>query len=657
MPTSGDGTQMNKLLLSSGSVRLTCPTLVTDRMKMCRGPNKVGLGGIYKMPSTTERGNSSGKRASARKEEVDVKVSVNAKPRRSRRERREAKAKAAGTENIQQSDLGKPPSRSVDGLSNRSRIQKLLFAPCLSEDGEAWVRYHADPAGYHETGGKKPRMVYIPDGALAKGVGGEVRQIDIINCPLVQPSAIPLDGTQWSLYLLSFGTFRLNFIALASINNDEATGVVLSALTASINDFTYAPNENAFNFMKVHDALGENLEGWYWKPVFNKQTSALPEPQNGVSTTLDRWRTVGSSLTAAYNAASLLNQGYAAGGQFAREVQVENIEQSLESMRLLVLAGSNPSSSTGVFTVYGPGLVLLPGENIEGEANDPPVPWTVPQIGETSVRVARANIAYLGESFAKLGERVQLARSGTSPAVSLDFTNLDDPLSTPIHIVLNTAGMAPGSVQQFYLQAAEFAGELKTQRNILVLPPMTLSDIVSNDPDCEAAILKRSGGIYGVHVKTGAPVFSFASATTFGPLNFATPGYNVPAGGTAGGIRDTVDPNIGTISMCFMGLATSTNVVTKRFFTWEGMPSEGSTAGQFAATGGECDETALIFIDNFSGTHNSIYAAKDNFFGAIANALKGLLGSVMSHEATPAVISGVAGIAKDTLGSFLMGRR
>nr|QXV86432.1 capsid protein [Nodaviridae sp.] len=651
MRNNGVGTLTNSSQSRRGINWLKCQETRSVPMNSYPGTMPVGHKGIaQKSMSSKPIYKSKGTRGKPRVVVVEPVKVVTSRRKRSSSRRRAAKAEASGdiAPGIDQSDMVAPSRGDTTWSKSNSRIQRLLMGPAMTEEGEAFVRYHLDPAGYHETLGKKERMVYIPDGALSKGVGGEVRQIDMVSAPGVLPSAIPLDGSQWSLTIISFGTFRLNFIALASTTNEDATQEILGALAASINDFTYGPNESTFNYMVLHNNDGDVIPGWYWKPIFNKQTSALPEPVNGVSTTLDKWRIVGSSLTAMFNAATFVNQGYVGGGQFARAVQTQTLEESLENFRMMAVITAVNSGTNALITLSGPALGALLGSPLNNVQ--------VPQVGSTPL-TATQTIKYNGADFALADDIIQVSKTTGVGDVTVVLTNATDPTSVPITIPFALTGLATGMINPIYLQSSNFGGELNATRNVVVLPPITLADIMSNDPACEASILKRSTGVYGVHIKTGSPVYNFASATTFGPLNVTTPGYEQPLGGSGGGIRDTLDPNVGTIVMTFNGLATSSNIVVKRYFTWEGMPSEQSTVGQFAAVGGECDQTAMTFVDDFAGSNNCIYAARDNFLGAIAGVLKGLLGSVVAHQATPSVMSGIAGIAKDTLSNFLLSRR
>lgn len=583
-----------------------------------------------------------GQRAPARQTEVALVITKDKKKRvRNRKPREGVGAEVTPTK----SDIGSVNTRQQE--SGKSRLQRLLFAPCMSEEGQAFVRYHLDPAGYHESGGKKQRMVYIPDGALAKGVGGENRQIDMVSCPAVTPATVPLDGSQWSATIISFGTYRLNFVVLASVLNEEVTADIRRAFAHTVNDFTYDANRVVFPYLPLLNPDGSVVANWFWKPVFNKQTSALPEPAGGVSTTVDKWRTVGSSLTLMFNAPTLINQGYVSGGQFAREIQSVTTEESTVTFRgVLSMSGQN------VIPAY------LSGNLVEAlfETTSLSNTWLVPNLAAigglnlVTTRIATSSIMQGTTEFAVKGDVISLTAANTNFGTPVLMNNV----TQSTNITIGTIGGLAGTTTDVELESIDFEGVMNTTRNVVVLPPMTLSDIISNDPDCEAAVLRQSTGVYGVHVKTAAPVYEFASATSFGPMNLATPGYAPAVGGTAGGFRDTLDPNVGTIVVCFMGMSQAANIVAKRFFTWEGMPSDNSTLGQFAATGGEKDETALEFVDNFAGTHNNMYAARDNFFGKIAQCLQSLIGSVRAHEATPSVISGLAGIAKDTLRSLFL---
>lgn len=574
-----------------------------------------------------------GKRSSERR----PRRNGNRPPKTTRRQRRK---------NQENCEAAVPAPDRIPAHHSKGNIKEILMAPAMSELGKAWCSYTTDPAGYHEKYANKPRTLCIPDGALAKGVSGEIRQINVLTKPTVGPDSIPLDGAQWSLHIISIGTLRLGYIAIASLTNEDVTPNIESAICSTVNDFIYPVGQKSFPWLVLHDNDGTTVPGWYWMPIFNTATASWPEPVKGVATTLDSWRTVGKSITCEFNPPTLFNQGYAAGGIFARTSTPSTIEQDLTKFRMA--AQNFTTSNNGPISVGGNEWASL----FETPGNNNQIEWPIAAASRTMV--ARQNLAYNGLAFAAAGDEIVLTRglNGVFTA-NLTFTNSSDDSVDPIIIPHNTT--SAGNVTTFYIGATNFVGEINTERQIIPLPPMNMSDIMQNDPNTMAAVLRKSGGIYAVQsYKTAAPVYEFANATSFAPINISTDGYEVPEGNTSGGIRDTVDPNVGTVTMTFKGISSSAQIVTKHIFMYEGMPSKDSTIGQFAETGGELDETALLFVANFFGSMNSVYAARDNFLGKLAGVVSGLLHKLCAQEATPAVLRNVANYAKDQAKEMLL---
>lgn len=650
IPNSGGGQSTNNCPWKDYIQQLKYHGYLLAQMNSSHGMIAVGHWGIMSPPT---KGKSSVTRAIARELKKEVKNEVvrekleAPKPQRIRRIRNRPLA----VPTTMPSDIGEVASRNVKATDEgRAVVETAKKTKAMTPEGQAWAVYHLDPAGYHETPGRKPRMLYITDGALPKGVGGEIRQIDVLTSPSVTPANVPLDGSQWSLTIIQPGTFRLNYIAVASMDNEDITEDTMNYLCASINDFVHPALHTNYNWMQLHNHSGELLPNWYWKPVFHKQTADLPEPVNGIATTVDKWRIVGSSNTMTFNAPMLINQGYAVGGQFARAAVLQTLEESMESFRMVIQ--TTTAGQNGLIAVHNSAITSL--FNIPGATPDT-TGVGVPFFNSPPLAMeAKVELRIAGELFASPGDIIQLSRSpvGEAGILSVLWNNTTDPLIETFAVQAST--LIPGAIVPFYFEVPVFEGQFNATRSIIPMPPVNMSDIITNDPDAEASLLARAKGVYGVHVKTGEPVYRFASATSFAPINFSARGYEQPVGGAQGGIRDTLDPNVGTIAVTFKGISRSAQIVTKKLQMWEGMPSANSTVGQFAETGGVNDQCALEFVDNFAGQSNNIYAATDNFLGTIARCIRGIIGSLFSHEATPAVVRGIADIACKQVGQHLL---
>lgn len=511
-----------------------------------------------------------------------------------------------------------------------SFVSAATDSAAIPQECQSWFLYCTDPAGFHERFVKDKQSFCIPDGALDKGVRGENRQVDILSVPGYSSAAIPLDGRQWSLCIIKIGTFRLNFIAIASVYNAIFDTQALQLVVSDINDFTYETGVGDFPWRGV-GSLVDDVSQYYWKPVFNQQTAALSEPVNGISTTVDKWRLVGSSITSNFNAPSLINQGIGVSGQYAREPQFKN--QTLDLTEYLARLTFSRNGLTGSYQFY----IRTAYPELNGTANIVITATPGPPVLVTPT-IREATVIYNGITVATPDQTLRYIITDVGGGqINLAFNNVEDPLPTPPFISLNLNNFSTST----YLDvrhATETAEEVSSSFTTVNIPPTINNGIASTDPNYGYGTLVHTQGIYSVHQKTAAPVWEFANASTFGPMRLEFPGLITPEGGFTGGIRDTVDPNMGSIVQLFTGMSHAANILCTSITAWQGMPSQQSEVGQFAVAGGTICSAALNLYNVVAAEAPAVYRAEDNLGGGLMALLLKGLAALRSSKVTSSVI-------------------
>jgi len=581
-----------------------------------------------------------------------------------------------------------------DGFNQLSFIRSINARCDMDSNTEGWYFKYLDPAGSVETGRAIGEFSKIPDGLLTFSVDAEIRTIDILPVPMIEsevggPGAIPLDGATWSLTIFSYPMFRTAYIAVANRFDKELSEAVAAELAFTLNNLT--------NYRETIDAntwapFAETVEdGWfYWiKPL--PPTYNLPDPVVGGQRTLTSWRMSYKSLTVEENAPDLINQGFWNGGHYALDASVVT-QNALETQMVqsYVHGRSGPQSygSAGVFRALVaipnlPQLAVIGGPatlvgssylqfQITGDVSavGTPVTWIVPP--------GTAMYNPFEGIFADVGDTVSITATqvGTLPnleSISLNFTSSNG-ASVPFSLIFNNPTPGGGSQIPVGTEALvkiyvdnDSETIINRTSNQIEFPAYTTAQIAANNPKMEQFLTKATGGAYVVHKKMRKPVFELTPASSFGPVQFTTPGYDVNRNSNDGsGILDTFDANFSTAVVAFRGISHAQVPLVKLYQGWEGVTNVNTPFGQFGHTGLPKNDCVLQLVDNINTLTTGVYPAMDNFLGIVAKLAAGLLKKLVTSQATSSVLGNLAqgavnkglGLVADKLGqSKLQSRR
>jgi len=549
-------------------------------------------------------------------------------------------------------------------MSDLSFLRGLRSGTCEMDTNTAgWYFKYLDPAGAVETGRAMGEFSKIPDGLFTHSVDAEIRTVDQLHAPNVLVSNLPLTGDTWSLTIFSYPMFRTAYIAIANILDKEISPFIAAELAYALNNLTdYRETIDMDNWSPFAETIEE---GWfYWiKPL--PPTYNLPDPQDGNVRTLTSWRMSYKSLTVEHNAPTLIDQGFWNGGNYALDGSI--VQQPTRGARDIPstihgtsISVDTPALSPGLFRFIMriPNMpqitsIVGPGEIVSGHSSfyirstgdntitpGAPIVFTVPP-GTTLYNPFEVVFAEPGDTVSIL-----TSTSGTNIVVTLTSSFA----GTPVPIVLTFIGTpVTGTVftgsqalTDIFIDEPINLFEGRTS-NQIEFPAYSPAQVAANNPKMEQFLMKETNGAYAVHKKMRKPVFEVTPASSFGPIQFTTPGYDLTRNAEDGsGILDTIDANFSTVSICIRGIAHANVPIVKLYFGWEGITNLNTPFGQFGHSGLPRNDTVLQMVDNLTVLTTGVYPANDNFLGLIAKLASGALRSLLSSDATPALLGKLA---------------
>lgn len=539
-----------------------------------------------------------------------------------------------------QKSLKKSPSSGAVSQLDKGRmtndtISSLRGSRCgMDPNEEGWYFKYLDPAGSVETGRAIGEFSKIPDGLCTFSVDAEIRALDTLTVPTLDtgdepPGSISLDGRTWSVTLISYPLFRIGFIAVANVYDYEVSDVVRQELCYELNNLEdYRRVIDAKAWVPFAPSAGD---GWFYQIFPLPPTYDLPDPINGGERTVSSYRLAYKSLTIEHNAPTLIDQGFWAGGQYA-------IDSS--SLPMPTMNTSEVPSWMMVRTI-GSGAVLT----IRNLPPDPvPSPGASTEYyqlqmltgGSYAMNLNPGYTMYssFGTVWAEFGDVITFTLTPTTFTANSTHVGAS-PLSLPVPAI-----GAEDSIR-IYLDLPD--GDTQGSYSSLELPALTLDQIAANNPKMEQFLMKESGGAYVVHKKLRNPVFRLTPASSYGPLQFTTPGYVSGRNHLDGsGILDSVDANMSTISVCVRGISHANVLVVKLYQGWEGLTNVNTPFGQFGHSGLPRNDEVLALVDNLNVRTTGIYPANDNFLGAIAKFAAGALKNLLASEATVPMLGNIA---------------
>nr|AMQ67164.1 capsid protein precursor [Providence virus] len=568
-------------------------------------------------------------------------VNVSGNRRRRRRNRKPRKQ-------VEQATILKPqtlPGESVAPSGGRGTMDPPVHEICAqsidpSEGAVGWFYKYMDPAGAVESGKALGEFSKVPDGLLRYSVDAEQRPIVTIECPTVPESDLPLDGKLWRVSFISLPAFRVNFIALANINNEALTLETRNTFIQTLNNLTNWRDLGTGQWAQF-------APGWYYSIHVLPNTYAMAETGERTDS-VTQFRKVYKGITFEFNAPTLIDQGWWVGAHIPVKPQSETIPAAERFS-----AGSMTVSTSDAFLMPAAttarliwSITPLPAAPVTITGSTGSVQNTSGQFfsaeltGNTSTVFAftsPASIIADGEPFADEGDTVTLTMT-TITATGVTYS-VSSTLAGSAVIVRNTIKGAGVSITPVTIGIDTEA----VNRLSIEMPALTTEEVTTNVPKYEQFLCKESGGAYIVHYKMNNPVFEMTGEENFGGFQFHYPGYN-PDNNALGlrGIIDTFENNFSCAVVHFWGISQSATIICKTYDGWEGTTNAGSTVGQFAHTGAEEEDEVVQLANRLQMELTGVYQADDNFAGTVSALASIGLGLLGKSSATPSVIKGIA---------------
>lgn len=513
---------------------------------------------------------------------------------------------------------------------------------CPSEGAIGWMYKYVDPAGAVESGKALGEFSKVPDGLLRYSVDGEQRPIVTEECPSVPDSDLPLDGRLWSISFISFPAFRLNYIAVANTVDEELDLPSRNALIAALN-----------NIVNWRDVANQDWVGfapnWYYRIRALPNTLIMAE-DNGRTSSVTQFRKAYKGITFEFNAPTLIDQGWWVGGHIPVKPQAETIPKSeRESLGSISIQLQQAIANVGTLVVNAPPAIAVP----------------ITPIGAGSIsvqvegRLFSVKTVYLGagdgfsftpaEAWAVNGEDWADATSvvtfvvTTASAGAVQYTLTSNLPGATVLTGLITTVPGTGNDSTDIYDLAVDRPQSATNRLSIELPALTSEELTTNNPKIEQYLCKESGGAYIVHYKMNNPVFEMTGEENYGAFQFHYPEYNDNFNALGlRGIVDTFENNFSSAVVHFRGISQSATIVTKTYDGWEGTTNTTSVVGQFAHAGAQEEDEVVQLANRLQAELTGVYPADDNFAATVSALASWGLGKLMTSQATPAVIKGIA---------------
>lgn len=513
----------------------------------------------------------------------------------------------------------------------------------LDQDSIGWYFKYLDPAGATESARAVGEYSKIPDGLVKFSVDAEIREIYNEECPTVTDTSIPLDGSQWSLSIVSYPMFRTAYFAVANVDNKEISSDVTNELISWLNNLAnwrdIVDSEQWFSF--------SDDPTWFVRIRVLHPTYDLPDPTEGLLRTVSDYRLTYKSITCEANMPTLVDQGFWIGGQYAL-TPVVTAQNGVEGSGFLHPLDATRPNATAAVTLTWAGMpaggsapagspAWVPDSSTQfqwrhGGTNPPAgvVSYEVPT-GYTMQYFNTTTSAWA--NFANAGDTVTFGQTGGAGNTDATIT-----LTAPdVTLTIVAPATSTGNVISFRNLDAEVAAA--SNRSEVPLPPLTFGQTAPNNPKIEQTLVKETLGSYLVHSKMRNPVFQLTPASSFGSVSFTNPGFDRTLD-TPGnnGIRDSFDVNMSTAVCHFRSLSKSCSIVTKTYQGWEGVTNVNTPFGQFAHSGLLKNDEILCLADDLATRLTGVYGANDNFAAAVSAFAANMLTSVLKSEATTSVI-------------------
>lgn len=515
-----------------------------------------------------------------------------------------------------------------------------------------WFYKYLDPAGSVETMRAIGDFNAIPDDMLEYCVTAEARVIDNLTVPGAVESSVPLDGTIWSVVVISLSCFRTNFIAIANTLNEDLSQEVMNQVVEDLNNLVN-PRDIIDTAEWIPVTGSDDEPTWFWRVFTYPPTYNFPEPIEGQNRMVEGYRYAHKGLTIETNAPVLVNQGLWAGAMYPLKPSITT-QESLQSTNI-------PSWIDVRNVTLGQDWTLNITNMPQVIPNERPSD-ALPNSNHLSYRVpAGATGTFdmpIGVTIYNPFDDVWAGNDGTDINVVTYARNIGSVVltsdrvgTTPITIPLAGFVLAHG-VAKLWISNPNLA-VLGGTSSTLAMPASTLEQVAANNPKMGQFTMQQSGGAYLVHSKALNPVFDLTQAANFGPIQFSNVGYDLTRNHNDGsGILDSFDSNFNTGCVVIKGISKANNLIVKTYFGWQGVTNTNTPIGQFGhAPPPKCAEV-LMLADEIMSRSTGIFPATSNFLGSISRMASGLLSRLLSSQATQAMIGNLASSAVHAAGGW-----
>lgn len=596
-------------------------------------------------------------------------------------ERSGQKVKPTKVQGVSKPQRGKPSSRDKDLQKIAAKLDAgsmALDSGCLSVlrnekvtpsvNGQGWYCKYLDPAGAVESHRAVGEHSKIPDGLTEFSVDAEIRVLEALSRPGASEGEILEEGDAskvWSLFMLSYPLFRIGAIIVANLNNEDLIGDVLKALSEALNSI--------IDLKQVVDRgyNGFFNDSWFFKVVPLPPTFDLPDPVGGEERTVTSWRLTYKSLTVETNAPSLLDQGYWAAGHYA--LDDSPVAEPTTELRFV------PS----VMQIQNPVRIINPPNSIYARISIPNLPQIKEEDFSVDVGLPISKITdadYFQFDFGGVVPAevvtVILPQAQTwyitpsnkfaDPGDEIEFSGIVNPADSTLVLTVRNVITDEFFNFQFTFNTQTFNKKLflnldaESEKGgtakMIEFPALSFRQIAANNVKMAQMQLRASDGAYLVHKKMRNPVFQLTPAQSFGPIQFTTPGADPDPIGSGLGIRDTIDRNFSTASLCFRGISWANVPILKIYQGWEGITNVNTPFGQFGHSGLPKEEELLELADQINTETTGVYAANDNFAASVSGFAMGVLSNFLKSETSQSMIRSLAQKATNKFADMIVSR-
>lgn len=348
----------------------------------------------------------------------------------------------------------------------------------------------------------------------------------------------------------------------------------------------------------------------------------VPPPENGVSGTIDSYRTTSLGINLMFNVPDLLNQGTFISHKYptnfsTKEFHIENPPAGGVPI-LLKWTVSRPLDTIQTTHINSP---LLSGGSVPqfpAFAGDAITGLPFPALPDTFI-APDALVSDNGLWACGSGNLLQYRLSPSDPLV-IELLNVSTGNFIAFAKIPAQNGTATQGTARFYVISLDVDPPVVADEEVtlLVLPPLTQADIIQQNPKAVVELLKECDGVYlagGIQ----EPVFNVTHAAEYRKVVYSN-SQTDPVGLVSPGVGyfDTVDHNFSTQVINMQGIPYACKMLLKLNKTAEVVPAADSIIGAFT-TGCPDEQPEVIDICKAVALRRAHgVPPSENFLGALA---------------------------------------